>query len=271
MGPFNKNLIVVRGAGDMASGTIRRLFLAGFRVLALEKQEPECIRRKVCFAEAVFEKKVTVEGVSSRMIGSMADIESVFAKKEVPLLIDPEAKMLDQLKPEILVDGRMLKKGIETGIDSAPVVIGLGPGFVAGGNCHAVIETNRGFDLGRVIYRGTPQTDTARPAPVNGVSYDRVLRSPADGIFRTPFEIGDNVRSGDVVGQVNGDQIFALIDGVLRGLIRDGALVVHNQKIGDIDSRGIREYCFKISEKANAIAGGVLEAVLSVRDGKLKL
>jgi xanthine dehydrogenase accessory factor len=187
----------------------------------------------------------------------------------VPILIDPNGDYIRRESLEILIDARMLKRDIDTTIDSARIVIGLGPGFSAGLNCHAAVETNRGIDLGRVIYRGSAQADTGIPAPVSGKTLERVLRSPADGIFRSVVKIGDRVKAGDQAGDVNGQSIDCLIDGVVRGIIRSGTAVMRGQKIGDIDPRGIRETCFRISDKANAVADGVLEAIFTLRDSEI--
>ncbi len=188
----------------------------------------------------------------------------------VPVYIDTEASLLSVLNPSVVVDARMLKQDTNSTIDIAPVVIGLGPGFIAGSNCHAAIETNRGFDLGRAIYNGTPQAYTGNPSPVQGISQDRLLFSPADGKLNTSKKIGDEVEPGDNIGEVSGRPVACRIGGVLRGLARDGLMVKQEQKIGDIDPRRIREYCFRISDKANAVAGGVLEAIYVLR-GRLEL
>jgi len=256
----------VRGAGEMASGVIRRLFVCGFEVIALEQDQPACIRRTVCFAEAVYENHVTVEGVTARLIGSVADALGV-QPDLVPVIIDPQAETLPHLKPHAVVDARMLKIEAGCSIDMVPIVIGLGPGFAAGRNCHAVIETNRGHDLGRVIYDGASEADTGVPAVVDGVGAERVLRAPADGSFLSHRRIGDRVEAGELIGVVTDVELHSRIAGVLRGLIRNGLAVSAGQKIGDIDPRGNPEHCYRISDKANAIAGGVLEALLVLSRG----
>ncbi len=260
-----ENRVVVRGAGEMASGVIRRLSLAGFEVIALEQEQPDCIRRTVCFAEAVYESEFSVESVTARLIKSGDGISSLVADDFVRVFVDAEANFLSVLNPSVVVDGRMLKQDINSTIDIAPILIGLGPGFIAGSNCHAAIETNRGFDLGRAIYNGTPQTYTGMPAPVEGISKNRLLCSPADGKLKAYLKIGDKVEPGEKIAEVSGLPVESRIGGVLRGLARDGLMVKQSQKIGDIDPRGIREYCFRISDKANAVAGGVLEAICILR------
>ena len=265
-GQFVENRVVVRGAGEMASGVIRRLFMAGFEVVALEQESPNCIRRTVCYAEAVYQEKVTVEGVTARLAKSYDDALNIIKENCVPVLIDPDAGLLASFKPLFLIDARMLKKENDTRLDMAPVVIGLGPGFTAGKNCHAVVETNRGFNLGRVIYQGSPQVYTGIPSAVDGYAKERVWRSPADGILKTYCSIGDNITAGEVVAEVSSSRIVSQISGVIRGLARDGLKVKKDDKIGDVDPRGIKEYCFKTSDKANAVAGGVLEAVFSMKN-----
>ena len=262
-GHFLSNRVVIRGAGEMASGVIRRLFVSGFEVIALEQPAPDC------YAETVYQDEATVEEITAVLAASPEEIAGIIARQQVPVLVDPRAESLPFLRPLALIDARMLKIGIDLTPEMAPVVVGLGPGFIAGQNCHAAVETNRGFDLGRVVYHGSPQADTCLPAPVDGVGADRVLRAPADGKFRSPFAIGAAITAGQTVGQVAGRRIAGRIGGIIRGLIRDGAQVTTRQKIGDIDPRGVKEHCFKISEKANAIAGGVLEAVLALR-GRLE-
>jgi len=258
---FHKNRVVVHGAGEMASGVIHRLHSSGFEVIALERPKPECVRRTVCFAEAVFTGEMTVEGVTARLVKSMDDIPSAIASGYIPIVTDPEAESLADLRPFVLIDGRMLKTDIDTTPDLAPIVIGLGPGFVTGQNCHAAVETNRGPNLGQVIYNGSPQADTGIPAPVNGIDSQRVIRAPADGIFHSSRQIGDNILEGEIYGEVAGHQIPSPITGIVRGLIRNGSSVITKQKIGDIDPCGVEEYCYRISSKANAIAEGVQKAI----------
>ena len=252
--------VVVRGAGEMASGVIHRLFKSGFEVIALEKLPPTCVRRTVCFAEALLNEQVAVETITARMAYSTESAVAL-APQAVPILIDPDATLLTELKPAALIDARMLKRQADCSLDLAPIVIGLGPGFVAGQNCHAVVETNRGDNLGRVIYEGAPEPHTGIPAKVNGIDRDRVLRAPNDGVFVGGCEISDEVAAGDIVGWVDTAAVTAPIGGAVRGLLQSGVEVISGMKIGDIDPRGDRERCFRISDKANAIATGVLDAL----------
>lgn len=257
--------VVVRGAGEMASGVISRLFRAGFDVIALEQPAPVCVRRTVCFAEAVFAGETTVEGITARLAGTAADIDSILAAKRIPLIIDPEARILSRLNPSVVVDGRMLKGDNDCSMELAPMVIGLGPGFLAGRNCHAAVETNRGPELGRVHFEGRPQAYTGIPAPVAGLTVERVLRSPADGILNSQHTIGELVTLGEVVCEISGENICSPLDGVIRGLIRSGLNVRQGQKIGDIDPRGDPRRCFRISRKAQTIGEGTLHALLTLQ------
>jgi len=260
-----QNRVVVRGAGEMASGVIRHLVTAGYEVIALEQPSPTCIRRYVCYAEAFFKEKITIEGVTAVFVKSAEEACAITNEQCVPLLVDPEASQLPVLTPMAVIDGRMLKQEANADLDAGPIVIGLGPGFIAGENCHAAVETSRGCDLGRVIYTGSPRADTGVPAPVDGFSLQRVLRSPADGEFISCCKITDIVESGQVLGEVAGVSVVSGINGIVRGLINDGLEVSAGQKIGDLDPRCVKEYCFEISDKANAIGRGVLEALMFLK------
>jgi xanthine dehydrogenase accessory factor len=241
--------------------------MAGFDIIALEQPAPTCIRRYVCYAESFYEGEVTVEGITALLVSSAEDAVAEVLNRRVPLLVDPKAEQLSFLAPEVVIDGRMLKRDCETDINLAPVVIGLGPGFVAGANCHAVIETNRGPDLGRVIYTGSASAYTGVPASVEGFSNKRLLLSPVEGEFSSSCRIADVVKPGQVLGVVSDVPVTSLIEGIVRGIVRDGLKVSVGQKIGDIDPRGIKEYCYKMSDKANAIGEGTLHALVSLKAG----
>ena len=254
-------LVVIRGAGEMASGVIMRLFHSGFNLIALEKAEPVCVRRTVCFGEAVYEGEVTIEQVRAVRVDGVVPALEMIARREVPIIIDPCAESIKALRPAVLVDGRMLKRENDTNKEMASIVIGLGPGFEAGQNCHAVVETNRGVDLGRVIYQGSAQAHTGQPSEVEGYSVERVQRAPCNGEFFSRCRIGDEVSKGEEVGQVDGRPVLSQLHGLLRGLIRDGLSVRAGQKIGDVDPRMDRDCLSKVSDKGLAIGNGVLEAV----------
>ena len=253
--------VVVRGAGEMASGVIHRLFKEGYDIIALEQENPCCVRRQVCFAEAIYSGEIEIEGVKAKLARDYDEALLLLKSDIVPILIDPEVKSLEFFSPDILIDGRMLKRDIDIEKDMAELVIGLGPGFRPGDNCHLAIETNRGPDLGKAFENRPPQEDTAIPSPVKGFTTQRVLRSPANGVVNCRNDLGDRVNKNDIVAEVDGIPVRGEIDGILRGLCHDGIMVTKDQKIGDIDPRGERELCFRISDKARAIADGVLESI----------
>jgi xanthine dehydrogenase accessory factor len=248
----------------MASGVIHRLSAEGYAVIALEQAAPVCVRRSVCFAAAVFEGQSVVEGVTAVLASSAQDALEVAVGGQVAVLVDPEAEQLPVLQPQAVVDARMLKREVQIPRYDVPMVIGLGPGFTAGKDCDAVVETQRGPDLGRVILKGQAQSYTGVPAAVNGVSRDRVLRSPGDGAFTTTYEIGEIISAGEQVGTVSHMPVVSQIGGVVRGLLRSALSVSSGQKLGDIDPRGEKERCFQLSGKARAIGQGTLEALRSL-------
>jgi xanthine dehydrogenase accessory factor len=256
-----KLTVVVRGAGELASGVIHGVFQEGYDVIALEQHSPCCVRRYVCFAEAVYDGQVVVESVKAALIEEIGDAYRLLRERVVPVLVDPGADILNYLNCDILIDGRMLKTGDGISLGLAGLVIGLGPGFIPGTNCHIAVETSRGPDLGAVLTDRLPRRDTGVPSPVDGYTTERVLRAPVDGVIAGRFEIGDFVRKNDIAAEVSGTPVKCEIDGVLRGICRMGLAVIKNQKIGDIDPRGKRELCYKISDKARAIARGVLEGI----------
>ncbi len=261
----HKARVMVRGAGEMATGVINRLFRAGFEVIALEQPAPVCVRRTVCLAEAVFTGEMTVEKITARLASAEADVNKILTQGKIPLVVDPQARTLSRLNPLVVVDGRMLKSDNNCSMDLAPLVIGLGPGFQAGENCHAAVETNRGPDLGRVYNTGGPQAYTGVPAPVEGLTLERVLRSPVDGVLHSRFKIGSKIAVGEIICQIDGTDIASPLAGVVRGLIRDGLTVRRHQKIGDIDPRGDPNRCFRISRKADKIGQGTLDAILTLQ------
>ena len=255
-------LVVIRGAGDIATGIALRLWRAHIRVAMTEIEQPTAIRRTVCFSQAVVHGETEVEGVTARRAESPAEALRILESGCIPVLPDPEGACILALKPDALVDAILAKKNLGTRITDAPVVIGVGPGFTAGVDCHAVVETMRGHTLGRVIYKGSALPNTNIPGLIGGYAGERVLRAPDDGVFHTVLEIGAQVRSGDVAGTVNGHPMYCTIDGVLRGLLADGTPVHKGMKSGDVDPRCKVEYCYSASDKALAVGGGVLEAIL---------
>jgi xanthine dehydrogenase accessory factor len=255
--------ILIRGAGEMATGTAVRLHNSGFPFLVMtDIDRPLAVRRMVSFCEAVHEGVWSVEGVKAVKIDLLAEADLVHGRGQVPVLVDPLNTSRDSLKPDVIVDAILAKKNLGTRITDAPLVIGMGPGFHAGKDVHCIIETNRGHDLGRLISEGEAFPDTGIPGEIEGQAALRVLRSPSDGVFHSDVKIGSLVKAGTVVGSVDGREVVAPLSGVLRGLIRPGNRVTAGLKIGDVDPRGKIHYCFTISEKARAIGGAVLEAIL---------
>ncbi len=258
--------VLVRGGGDLGSGVVLRLHRAGLRVAVAEIDQPIAVRRKVAFAEAVYAGEITIEGVIARRVNDPADtfrILRIFSQGQVPVLVDPDAEAIKSVRPTVLVDARLSKRSPELPRDIVYLYIGLGPGFEAGFNCHAVIETNRGPFLGRVYWQGSAEADTGLPDAVRGFRTERVLRAPVDGVVEVHAEIGDLLEEGQLIAEVGGQPIVAPIAGALRGLIHPGLIVERGTKIGDIDPRGDPRLCTLISDKALAVGGGVLEAVLS--------
>ena len=258
-------LVLIRGAGDLATGVALRLHRAGLQVVMTDLPQPTAIRRTVCFSQAIVQGTAVVEGVKAGR-AEPETVQAALQAGEIPVLADPDCRCLSMLRPQVLVDAILAKKNLGTAIENAPVVIGLGPGFAAGKDCHAVIETMRGHALGRVILEGSAQPNTAIPGLIGGYAGERVLRAPADGIFRGCAQIGDIVTEGQTVGYVGETPMTCTISGVLRGLLADGTPVHQGMKSGDVDPRGKKEYCFTASDKALAIGGGVLEAILQLTE-----
>jgi xanthine dehydrogenase accessory factor len=256
-------VVLIKGGGEVASGVAHRLFRAHFRVCLTEIPQPQAVRREVAFCEAVYEGEKEVEGVVGKLVLSPDKVFQVWQEDKIPLIIDPDAEVKNVLKPDVLVDAIIAKKNLGTKISDAPLVIGLGVGFQAGKDVHVVIETNRGHNLGRLILKGGTEPDTGIPGGIAGVSTERVFRAPKAGHLSTTKKIGDYVQAGDVIALVDGTPVQALISGNIRGLLRDGMEVHKGMKLGDVDPRGIKEHCYTISDKAMAIAGGVLEAILT--------
>ena len=266
-----ENLVIVRGGGDIATGTIYKLFQCGFRVLILETENPSAIRRNVAFSEAVYNGTQTVEGLTCTLAKTVEEAVSLLEEGKLAMLIDPVGECIGQLRPMAVVDGILAKKNLGTHKTMAPITVALGPGFTAGEDVDAVIETMRGHSLGRVIYEGEAIKNTGIPGVIAGFSKERVLHSPEAGVMRNVKKITDTVGKGETIALIEtkeGDiPVVATIDGLLRGLIRDGYPVTKGFKIADIDPR-LQEYenCFTISDKARCIAGGVVEAILYLKN-----
>jgi xanthine dehydrogenase accessory factor len=247
----------------MASAVAWRLYMANIRnIVMMETAAPLAVRREVAFCEAVHTGSKTVEGVEALRASGAEHFHSIWGQGKIVVTVDAEWKTLRNMRPDVLVDAILAKKNLGTRTDDAPLVIGVGPGFVAGEDVHLVIETQRGHNLGRIITTGSSEPNTGVPWAVDGIVAERVLRSPAAGEFLSSCRIGDYVEKGDAVGRIGDTPVVGRIDGVLRGLIRSGTWVTSGLKIGDIDPRRDVTNCFTISDKARAIAGSVLEAVL---------
>lgn len=259
------NLVLIRGAGDLASGIALRLWRAGFAVVMTEIAVPTTIRRTVAFSQAVVDGACVVEDLEARRAENPPEALALLERGILPVLVDPDCRCRAELKPEVLVDAILAKRNCGTAVTDAPIVIGVGPGFTAGLDCHAAVETMRGHSLGRALYTGSPLPNTNIPGLIGGFAGERVLRAPADGIFREALRIGDRVRAGDVAGWVGEIPMVCTIDGVLRGLLASGVPVRKGMKAGDVDPRNEPAYCKTASDKALAIGGGVLEAVLHLQ------
>lgn len=261
-GPEN-HLVLIRGAGDLASGVAWRLHRCGFPVAMTELAAPLVVRRTVAFAEAVYSGETFVQGTHARRAADAATALDLIAHGVIPVLVDPAAACRAELRPQVVVDAIMAKVNTGTAIDDAPLVAALGPGFTAGIDCHAVIETNRGHDLGRVLWQGPAEPDSGLPGEVGGYRGARVLRAPVDGHVRGRVPIGSVVEEGQVIAHIGDLPVSAPFKGVLRGLIHPSASVRTGTKIGDLDPRAEPRHCFTISDKSLAAAGGVLEAILT--------
>ena len=260
---FEHVLVLIKGAGDLASGAAYRLKRSGFPLIMTELPTPLMVRRAVCFGEAVYSGQVTVEGITARRVESVAEAEGLAYTDVIPVLVAPQPEIVPTLKPQVLVDAIMAKVNTGTAIHDAPLVIALGPGFTAGQECHAVIETNRGHWLGRVIDAGQTEPDTGQPGAVKGQLADRVLRAPAEGHVIAVANLGDRLQAGQLIATVAGHEVRAPFAGVLRGLVHSQVPVTKGFKIGDLDPRGVVRHCFTISDKSLAVGGGVLEAILA--------
>ncbi len=259
---FEDHLVVVRGGGDLATGAVYRLSRAGFPVLVLELELPLAIRRTVAVASAVNEGRALIEDLDAILIDDIEEALEVAKSDAVPVMVSPDLVQLPW-EPSVVVDARLAKRNIDTTINDAPLVVGLGPGFTAGVDCHAVVETMRGHFLGRVIWDGAPTPNTGEPGILGGKSGERVVRAPTFGVLSWKVNIADMVAAGDVLGDINGVPIRSRIGGVVRGLLAPGYEVEWNWKIADIDPRADSSACFEISDKSLSIGGGVVEAVLT--------
>lgn len=272
----DRPLIAVRGAGDLATGVIVRLYKCGFNLIISECENPSAIRRKAALCQAVVNGTATVEGVTARLIKDISQRAEVTEKGEIPLITDPRLEEVLKLKPVAVIDAILAKRNLGTHRSMAEITVGLGPGFTAGQDVDAVIETMRGHHLGRVIYKGAAIPNTAVPGNIGGYTKERVIHSEKSGILTfvknekgETVDIGSIVNKGQTIAMIDGSPVIATIDGVLRGLISEGYAVSEGFKIADIDPRLEQvNCCDTVSDKARAIGGGVLEALLTLSDQK---
>lgn len=261
------DIVLIRSGGDISSGIIERLYNCGFKVVVLEIGNPSSIRREVCFGEAVYRKRMTIGNLTSVLVEGIKEMEAALAEGEIPVLVDEKGKYIDILKPFALIDAILAKRNLGTKIDMAPITIGVGPGFYAGRDVHAVIETKRGHHLGKVIYEGEAIKNSGIPGNIGGFTRERVIHSQWEGNIKNISKIGDAVKKGQVIALIGENKVLATIDGILRGIIRDGYFVTKGFKIADIDPR-MDEYenCFTVSDKARSVGGGVLEALITLKN-----
>lgn len=258
--------VLVKGAGDLATGVALVLKRAGFEVVMTEIEKPTVIRRTVSFADCMYKDEAQLEGVNAKQ-ANRDNYRMVLAEGKIPVLADPEAKIIEDFQPRVVVDAILAKKNLGTHMDDAELVIGLGPGFSAGKDVHVVIETMRGHDLGRIIHEGEALPNTNTPGIIGGRSEDRVLRAPGDGLFKEIVQIGDYVKEHELVAEVDGKEIKAPFDGVVRGLLKTGLAVFPGMKVGDVDPRPVQKNCFSVSDKARALGGATLLAIMEQLGG----
>lgn len=262
---MDENRVLIKGAGDLASGIALRLHRCGFLVAMTETAVPTTVRRTVAFSPAVYRGRCRVEDVEGIRCLTAKEVEAATAAGRIAVIVDEAANIKDGWKPDVLVDAILAKRNLGTRKEDAPTVIGVGPGFTAGVDCHCVVETKRGHYLGRCIWDGSAIPNTGVPGMIGGYAMERLIKATGDGRFRGCAAIGDSVKKGDLVGYAGDVPIYALIDGVVRGLLQDGVPVTAGMKAGDIDPRCEVSHCHTVSDKASAIGGGVLEGILQHR------
>lgn len=258
-------MILIKGAGDLATGVAHRLKKCGFNIVMTEISEPTMVRRTVAFSQAVYDKEVEVEGIKAVLASEKEEINKIIQDGNIAIFVDEEAKIVGEIKPEIIIDAIIAKKNLGTNINDAEIVIALGPGFTAGVDCHCVVETKRGHYLGKTIYSGSAIPNTGVPGAIGGYTKERIIRSTDDGKISPVASIGDYVEKGDIVAYINETPIFAEINGIVRGMLQKDVKVFKGMKSGDIDPRCEKDHCFTISDKARSIGGGVLEAILYLK------
>lgn len=262
--------VLIRGAGDLASGIACRLHQCGFSIVMTDIEIPTAVRRTVAFSRAVYEQTAEIEGTTAVRCRTIGETETALRQEQIAVVIDPKAEIRTVWHPDVVVDAILAKRNLGTSIQDAPIVIAVGPGFTAGEDCHCVVETKRGHYLGRCIYQGSAIPNSGVPGNIGGYTTERLLRAPCDGVFEPTVSIGDVVQPGDICGMVNGVPMCSEIPGVVRGLLQYGVAVTEGMKSGDVDPRCEPEHCHTVSDKARAIGGGVLEAILHLTEENRK-
>lgn len=255
-------IVLIKGAGDLATGIAYRLKKSGFDIVMTEIDNPTTVRRTVAFSQAIFDNEIEIEGIKGIKVNNINEIHKEIKKGNIPIIIDKEANIIKKLKPKVIVDAIIAKKNLGTSINDAPIVIGVGPGFEAKKDCHLVIETKRGHYLGKVIEEGSAIPNTGIPGNIGGYTKERIIRASSNGKIRPVVKIGDYVKKGEVIAYIDGVEVVAEIDGIVRGMLQEEIEVFKGMKSGDIDPRCEKDHCFTISDKARSIGGGVLELSL---------
>lgn len=262
-------IVLIKGAGDLATGIAYRLKKSGFDIVMTEIDNPTTVRRTVAFSQAIFDNEIEIEGIKGIKVNNINEIHKEIKKGNIPIIIDKEANIIKKLKPKVVVDAIIAKKNLGTSINDAPIVIGVGPGFEAKKDCHLVIETKRGHYLGKVIEEGSAIPNTGVPGNIGGYTKERIIRASSNGKIRSVVKIGDYVKKDEVVAYIDDVEVLAEIDGIVRGMLQEGIEVFKGMKSGDIDPRCEKNHCFTISDKARSIGGGVLEAIMYMNSKNL--
>ena len=264
-------MILIKGAGDLATGIAYRLKKSGFDIVMTEIHKPTTVRRTVAFSQAVFDNEIVIEGIKGVKVNNINEIYEEIGEGNIPIIIDENAEIIKELRPDVVVDAIIAKKNLGTSIEDAPIVIGVGPGFEAKVDCHLVVETKRGHYLGKVIEEGSAIPNTGVPGNIGGYTKERIIRASSNGKIKPVVAIGDFVKKGDIVAYIDGVEVLSEIDGIVRGMLQEGIEVFKGMKSGDIDPRCEKDHCFTISDKARSIGGGVLEAIMYMNNNNLNL
>lgn len=264
-------MVLIKGAGDLATGIAYRLKKSGFDIVMTEIHKPTTVRRTVAFSQAVFDNEIVIEGIKGVKVNNINEIYEEIREGNIPIIIDEKAEIIKELRPDVVVDSIIAKKNLGTSIEDAPIVIGVGPGFEAKVDCHLVVETKRGHYLGKVIEEGSAIPNTGVPGNIGGYTKERIIRASSNGKIKPLVAIGDFVKKGDIVAYIDGIEVLAEIDGIVRGMLQEGIEVFKGMKSGDIDPRCEKDHCFTISDKARSIGGGVLEAIMYMSKNNLNL